>query len=297
MASDNLGGARGFEVIKNECLKLVEGLPPTALFNIVVYGNTRQLFPEMVPASAVNVQKAKDWLLPLNKAIGAKTRYGVDTLGPGGSAPEFDYPFGKFKEEPFSPRGWNEPVFLAMRQQADTVFLLTGGWGFFGYDLENNSEMVKKWRESSNGKWWAEHVAEGRKKLDEENKRRKEAGDPPSALNRNSELDIIREYFSGNDDKGPPHGERAYLGEEDMIKAFKEAYQTYAKEVPTPGIKKQRKPEFSLNVVYFTPEKLEKESDEKREVEDSGRFAVLAKALNGEFRTVAGLKAIESYVK
>jgi hypothetical protein len=292
MAKDAVGGVDGFAQIKSECLKLIDGLPSTAVFNIVVYGEPYMLFPEMVAATDENVAKAKAWLEPLNKDLGARTKFGTGTLGKGGIKPKGDYPFGKFKEEHFSVREWHEPVMQAMKQQADTVFLLTSRWGYYQYNIatdEENRAVVEKWMGTSAGRKWQEAVVESRQMLEEDNKQRKAAGKPPNSVS--GTLNTVREYRPGTEE--PPKAARASLGLEDFVKAFQEAYSTYAKEAPQLGVKKKSKAKFSLNVVYFRALGADEEGGDKQE----GSFAALAKALNGRISIVEGAEAIQSYVK
>lgn len=301
MSADSLGGAYGFEIIKNECLGLIDSLPSTALFNMIVYdGNNRtfQLFEGMTPASDENVQKAKDWLLPLNQVVGAQTRYGTGTLGPGGNRVRGSYPFGRFKEEKVYPRAWNEPLFLALKQQADTVFLLTQSWDSFNYwDRDAERELRKKWDQTSDGKKWAEAVAKARKLLDEDNARRKAAGEPPRALNRDSERGVVRAY---RDQIGyvrePPVGERVSVGLQDFIDIFTEAYKAYSQEAPQLGIQKKKRARFSFNVIYFKQEKFKDEKAQEYSDLHENQFRQLADAFDGECSAVAGLAAIKSYV-
>ncbi len=296
MSSDNLGGAYGFEVIKKECLNLIDGLPFSAVFNIVVYdGRTAiQLFESMAPASDGNVQKAKDWLMPLNQVIGAKTKYGLGTLGSGGTKVDRDFPFGKFKEDVFEPRSWNVPVLQAMKQQADTVFLLTNSWGSWMYiDPEEQKALHEKWFQTAEGQLFKKKAAEGRKLLDEDNKKRKAAGEPPNALNRNSDRAIVRYFFDGVVE--PPNAPHQDLGVKDFIKAFKAAYKAYSKDAPKLGIKK-KKSKFALNVIYFKQEEFKDEKSQRYSDLHEGQFSALAKALDGECRSIAGLSAIKSYV-
>ncbi len=301
MSADSLGGAYGYEIIKKECLKLIESMPATAVFNMIVYdGNNRtfELFPQMTAASHENVQKAKDWLLPLNQVKGASTTYGTGTLGPGGSRVNGKYPFGRFKQERIYPRAWNEPVFLAMQQQADTVFLLTQSWDSFNYwDRDTERALRKQWDQTSDGEKWAQTVAKARKLLDEDNARRKAAGEPPRALNRNSERGVVNAYRDQlGDIRWPPNSERVSLEVSDFLDAFGEAYKAYSQDAPKLGIQQNRKPKFSLNVIYFKQDKFKDEKAQQYSDLHEGRFKALAKAFGGECSAVAGLAAIKSYV-
>ena len=64
---DELGGMPAYTIIKEELVRILEGLPPTALFNIIVYDPNRSfmLFPKMISANGSNVAKVDDWLKPL----------------------------------------------------------------------------------------------------------------------------------------------------------------------------------------------------------------------------------------
>lgn len=298
MADDSLGGAYGFEVIKDECLKLFGRLPATALFNMIVYDGDRaiQLFTDMTPASPQNVQQAKDWLMPLNQVKGTQTKYGSGTLGPGGSKAEGKYPFGRFTEEAVYPRVWNIPIFVSMQNHADTVFLLTHDWGWFGYDLVDGRAFRNEWNKTSDGKKWAEAVAKARKMLDEDNARRKAAGEPPNAVSRSSERGVVRAYLKGTPE--PPNPEQARLGVADFVDAFEEAYKTYVRDTPTLGLRKKNKSKlkYSLNVIFFKPEQFEDERDKMYNDRDEAGFKALAKSFNGTCNAVVGLEAIKKYV-
>ena len=294
MSSDGLGGAYGYDVIKNECLTLIEGLPSTVLFNMIVFDgdNGQMLFSDMKPAVPDNKQQARDWLTPLNKVEGTKTKYGIGTLGKGGiKYGGGKYPFGKYEEDAdlYHPREWNEAVFLALKQRADATFLLTCSWGSYMYFKEDPSVSQKKWYETADGKTYLERAAEGKIKLKKENEARKAAGEPPVATS-GSDRAVVRMYFPGT--KEPPNPPHWDLGVNDFVEAFEQAFKTYSKEGPRVGMQtKKKKSAFSLNVVFFRPEK-----DNDRVLSYEENFKILANSLDGECRSIAGLAAIKSYV-
>ncbi|RKX44332.1 MAG: hypothetical protein DRP64_06750, partial [Verrucomicrobia bacterium] len=57
MMRDEVGGMRAYNIIKEELARIIEGLNPTTLFNLVVYEHHSAvaLFPRMVPATRENV--------------------------------------------------------------------------------------------------------------------------------------------------------------------------------------------------------------------------------------------------
>jgi hypothetical protein len=129
MMEDEIGGIRAYTIIKNELANIINSLPSTTLFNVCVYdhGHTCLLFSQMVTANPVNVGKVDAWLKPLNAVkpgMGAN-EYGVFTLGKGGIENTEDFRSGRFKQQEL----WYRPTMLAMKQQADTVFVLTTWWG------------------------------------------------------------------------------------------------------------------------------------------------------------------------
>ena len=137
MMVDSRGGIPAFNIIKNELLTIVNKLPSTTLFNISVYSkdSTYLLFPQMKSATPGNVAQAEAWLSPLNQfkeGMGNRD-YGPGTLGPGG--------VGRTKanaaEPPLHNTGyWLRPSLMAMQQQADSVYVLTEGWGAMHYVAE-----------------------------------------------------------------------------------------------------------------------------------------------------------------
>jgi hypothetical protein len=180
MMYDEMGGIPAYTIIKEELVRILEGIPPTALVNVIVYQvyHSYTRFPNMVPATPSNVALIDEWLKPLNgvrPGMGAN-EYGPGTLGKGGIKITTDFSVEKLKAR----RSWYNPAMLAMKQQADTVFLLTCQWGAHWHDLEerDNSE----WSKSSAGKRYWEAYEKGKKMLAEENRKRAAKGEPPRVL-------------------------------------------------------------------------------------------------------------------
>ena len=57
MMYDEMGGIAAYTIIKDELVRILEGIPPTALVNVMVYNvwHSYMRFPQMVPASPDNV--------------------------------------------------------------------------------------------------------------------------------------------------------------------------------------------------------------------------------------------------
>lgn len=307
MLIDEMGGIPAYTIIKNEMIRIVEELPPTALFNVCLFqhGNVQTLFPALVPASAANAQKTKDWLLPLNSAANAARsgNYGIKTLGPGGVNKTADYRIGKFAKpmkkgggiygDPWShDRRWYDSVMVAMQQQADTVFVLSNGWGHQRVALEKVL-TINEWKETTSaGKRWIENATKGRAKLAAENERRRASGQPPKVIS-GGEWGIVMNYFP--ETERPPQPDFYYYKPKDFAEAFvmmKEQHRP--KEIrTTSGLKKKKsgKVDFSLNVVQFVRKGAE--NNERT----AGNFSQLTQVCNGQYQTVKGLAEIESYVK
>ncbi|VGO12989.1 hypothetical protein PDESU_01543 [Pontiella desulfatans] len=307
MLIDEMGGIPAYTLIKDEMLRIVEELPPTALFNIGVFfgGRVQTLFPSLMSASRGNAAKAKAWLGPLNASGDAVTsgKFGIETLGPGGVDNRGDYRIGKFAEplkkggsiygdEWSGGRVWYDATMVAMQQQADTVFILSNAWGHQRVALQKVPPLQEWKKTTSAGKKWTELVAKGREKLAQENVKRKSAGQPPKVIS-GGEWGIIREYFP--DTERPPEPDFYYYKPLDFAEAFAAMKDQYRprEALTASGLnkKKSSKMDFSLNVVQFI--RVDAEADER----SSGNFSQLTQLCKGQYQTVKGLEEIQSYVK
>jgi hypothetical protein len=294
MMYDEMGGIAAYTIIKNELVKIIEGLPSTALFNVAVYdsGRTFMLFPKLVSANSSNVSKAESWLKPLNgvrPGMGAND-WGGSTLGPGGMECMDDFLIGKFERQEL----WYRPAMLAMKQQADAVFLLTSWWG---HQRILKGDRDTDWYNGSAGRRWNESYEKAKLMLDEENKKRVANGQPPRVIRRDNAWDMNHAYFP--DIERPPEPEFYYHKPNEFVEGFiqvREQYKPQDAQLKR-GLsnKKKTASEVSFNVVRFT--KVDAEWNEFRDGRTEENFQKLTGLFKGQYRTIAGLEAIKSSVQ
>ena len=285
MMVDEIGGIPAYTIIKSELVRILRGLNATVLFNISVYGGgDYTLFPGLVPASSSNVTRVEKWLEPLNaftKGMGDKD-YGPKTLGPGGVRIT-----GNNQIEPLkSDIGyWARPMMRAMEQQADSVFVLSCGWGFLACKVSDAEE----WSEAKMARW-REKVAEAKIKFNEDNDRRRAKGDPPRVLpNSNKDRHMVRIYFPN--EPQPPHPEFYVYSPKEVLEAYENTRKKYKSKVPTSsGLGKNRKQErFTINVIHFV-----KQDDQKG---DDVRFKEITSLTRGEYKRIKGMDAIKTAIQ
>ncbi|MDF7808172.1 hypothetical protein P4E94_12035 [Pontiellaceae bacterium B12219] len=291
MLVDEMGGIPAYTIIKQEMVRMLRELPPTAVFNVCVFGNgkTITLFPALVSATTANTRQAEAWLEPLNGAEESAStgRYGIQTLEKGGIQQREDMRVGPFAEEPESDGGgyrqdrWFVPAMVAMQQRADAIFLLTNTWGRQRRVSEKRSAVQKAWFSSSEGKRWLQHIENAKKLLAEENRRRKTAGQPPKVV-ANGSWGLMNEYYPGT--PRPPSAAYYHFTPQEFQEAFE--IQRAEKEENLRERLKGRGDRFSFNVIQFVPVSGETKID--------GRFKKLTRLCRGGYETVAGLEMIQN---
>ena len=291
MMIDERGGIPAYTLIKAELVRIIDGLPPTALFNIAVFDNNRTfvLFPQMVTATPANVEKVDKWLKPLN-SVNPQMRaedWGPQTLGPGGTQVDEDLSSGDFRRTEL----WHRAALLAMKQQADTVFVLSSWWGFQRYAAE---ERDLAWYETAEGERYLKKYEQALQLYDEDNKRRLAKGEAPRALNRNDKRLMVVTYFPDYRPL-PPEPEFYYHKPEEYIENMMEIRKQYR---PTQtedlgGIQRKKKIDFTFNVVRFVPVGEENPWQNSRSVQN---FKKMTQLLKGDYRELKGLEAIKSSV-
>lgn len=294
MMYDEMGGIPAFTIIKEELVKIIDGLPQTALFNVSVFDKWKAyaMFPKLVPANNVNVAKVEEWLKPLNAVrpgMGVD-EWGTRTLGVGGMQIQEDFRTGIFK----GTESWHRPTMLAMKQQADAVFVLTSWWG---YQRFAESERDREWFNTSKGKRYLEKAAEALQKYDQECRDRVAQGQAPRVLNRHDKRLLVVTYFPGTE--LPPEPEYYYHKPEEYIKGMLEVRENNKKSVvqAKSGFRNKRgaKGGFSFNVVRFV--RVDEDDSYFRNGRSIENFKKMTGYLGGDYREIAGLEAIKSSVQ
>jgi hypothetical protein len=280
MMYDEMGGITAYTIIKNELIRIVDELPPTVLFNVAVFqrgDKSNVLFPSMVSASHENVVVMKEWLDPLNRiseSMGDKD-FGVKTIGPGGAGIS-----DHFDVEPIESFSyWINPALLAMKQQADSVYLLTSRWGTLRHRVKSRTRDEATRQKSD------EVYEKAKQKLAEENEQRRKNGDPPRVLA--GRLSIIKAYFpDAHFGGGNVNFDYTPKIMNEAMDAVHEKYRSEALRSKS-GLAKRKKGKYSANVIHFV--RTGENSDEK----SKEKLKQLTSFCNGEYRTIAGLEAIQ----
>jgi len=290
MMRDEVGGMAAYSIIKDELQNILESLSPTTLFNLAVFDHhqTILMFPQMVPATQANTSRIKDWLAPLNKVSeGMDTKaYGTKTMGKSGTPIRDDFTIGDLQPVEWgnSARYWFTPASVAMKQQADTVFVLTGWWGVMRYAKGKTPTWTK-----TNRRRWEECIVEGNKKLEEESQERIAKGEAPRVIRDHHML--IREYFpSIYETIRPPEPPWYHYTSRDFAKAIQLIRKANPpKTPPKSGVAKKSKNNYSINVIFFA--RKDDLDAQEWEIEHFRKFASLCR---GKFRLITGLEAIKS---
>lgn len=281
MMYDEMGGMAAYTIIKNELLRIVDELPPTVLFNVAVFqrGNDcHVLFPSLVSASSGNVALMKKWLDPLNMiSEGMNDKdFGVKTLGPGGFKIEEEFGIDPIKSYGY----WVNPALLSMKQQADSVYLLTSRWGMLQHRVETK-EM-----DPASKKKVDQLYTKARNMLAKENEERKERGKPPRVLA--GKASIIKAYFPDAHLGAGGHVNFEYTPKvmNDSLESARKKYKSSSEQLG----RLPRSDHYSVNVIHFM--KQGGEGNEKSIV----KLKKMAALSGGEYRKLAGLEAIQSSV-
>jgi hypothetical protein len=300
MLIDEIGGIPAYKIIKDELTSLISRLPPTALFNVVVFDNTqaRSFSKELSTASPDNIEKLKQWLAPLNSD---KARFGLATLPSPGTTLAY---------EPIAPianiqRGWPAAFSYAVKTGVDNIYWL-GTDDYLNWihrDLYNDVKRGKPllhpsgWPPESQGidyspaggkEKWDKLVAEARKKFEAENARRSAAGQPLRVIpGFGGEAALVGMYFEGAAVPRRVGSDNIYQYTADDVVEYIEALQKkYAgSDRRSAGIGLQTKP-LSVNVIHFVP----KSVDARALV----RLDAVARKMNGSYLRIEGLEAIRS---
>ena len=304
MMVDEIGGIPAYQLIKDELTGLLRHVPPTTLFNVIIFeanGAAESFTPEMSTANEENVEKLKHWLDPLNSY---KDRYGISTLGYRGTPVVF---------EPMPPvynlqRGWMAALSYGLQRGADSIYWL--GINDYmewidkdvladcrkGKPMADPSGHLPRTREINYDPYggkerWDKLVAEAQKKYDEENRVRLARGMPirvlPDGLGYSS---LVRTYFPGVlylDYRNNQH-RYSYTDKDiaDYIRAMQKKYNLVHRDSGFIGLKRQK---LSLNVIHFTGNTPGVEWQP-----ELVRLRNIPPQMNGDYARLPGLDAIKT---
>ena len=177
----------------------------------------------------------------------------------------------------------------AMVDHADSVFILTGWWGVL-------RRAAAPWPEWKTKEKWEEYWKKAQEEHKKENARRLAKGEPPQVFRDSWHL--TNHYFpdqhAAYHRRHPPFYH--FIGK-DYAEVFRVIRKENApKQATKSGISKRKRDKFSLNVIYFTPDKPKDEGEANSIASQSDKFIALANRCGGAFRIIKGLEAIESSV-
>jgi hypothetical protein len=315
MLTDDIGGIPAYTIIKQELINLIGSLPPTTLFNVVVYSgwNGVAFSGELSSASDANVKQLKAWLDPLNAD---KKKYGLQTLASKGHPVSFE-PMGPIYNK---QTGWLAGFSYALQKGADSIYWLTrsGGPVDMSLDhwtqceeagavvpfeqpeqpektdkpeaLEMSPKQQKEWDE------WNELVEKAKQKLKEDNEARLAKGKPVRVLKFGYQnVGLVQAYFPG---EKPPEGQKRsnvkippkkrYSAREvlDYINAMSAHYGKKDRREMKIGLSDK---EVSVNIVQFVPKD-----------QPPPKFKPWLESFGPEvdgYKQIQGLEEIQSYVQ
>lgn len=155
------GGFDAFKIIREEIMKLISRLPPSAEFGVVLYERGRwnnnavpSLGAKLLPATVANKQAAFDWINPINatpdklglaSVAGNRVNWTARTLSNAGLDPDLN------------TSEWIRALHFALEMEPDTVFIIAGAQG--GATRNISAEELAR-RRSAQDKKNAEREAE-----------------------------------------------------------------------------------------------------------------------------------------
>lgn len=296
MVTDKKGGLNSYKVIKDEITDMVGNLSVGTLFNVMIVDRrANKLFkPQLVPAGEEVHQQLIAWMRPINADANNPGLEGASGASQGQTTYLADDPIRKDIEQKGMPG--NDTAFvtqLAMEQQADAIFFITGYHRGFERIHRRMTEREKADWESivSNSRYQAQlakHQLEGpimreriNRELAEINAKREAKGEPPRVLenrhhiySQSSELGL--KWETPHPGFGP-----IYFNDPDAIeKYFKDLVDVIYID------KGSVKP--SVNVILF----LAGDEEMRKEWEDS--LDDYTNFFRGKYRIIRGLDEIKS---
>ena len=129
------GGFQAFTIIREEIMRLVGRLPPSAPFNVILYRGTRSednsadvnLYErELVSATADNKKDFFAWMTPVNANL---NNYGPFSASRRTGWRRRPIPPEAGIDPLFLPPVWSRAVHAALEQRPDVIYVITGGQG------------------------------------------------------------------------------------------------------------------------------------------------------------------------
>lgn len=294
MLYDDMGGLWSYQAIKDEIVRLVGGLAPGALFNVIIFhgqnGRAQALSEDLLAATPENVEKLKKWIEPINQDVAVAGR-----IRPNIKPEKFtDTPVGAALADPAYSWGNGRMMItqIALEQNVDLVYIITSEWGGFQRIRRSPTEEEKAaWERKTSDpqyqrqlKAHLEEVAELDKRLEQRKKQidaqRKQKGLPPRVWPGRAQL--FKEFNIKVQNEHPGYEPTYFIEQRDV--------ENYFKAVVDELYRKQNLTEPRINVIIFMAEDAELERETVQELRGFTRFF-----RNGRYRELKGRAAIESF--
>ena len=292
MVADDKGGLNSYQIIKDEVANVVENFLPGTLFNVILFDRDKVLYfnPKLIPASTETSRELVDWIAPINAS--------PTSIGLEGNRQAVPIKLNILPKDPVHQVLLNIQwdgnqvglvTQLALEQNADAIFLLTGYHrGFEELRRPMNEAESEKWKREVNSSTYQnklnKHVEEIpemtgriREKLAEINEQRARRGQPPRILKDPSNIYKSAEELDLDWKNKHPGDAPSFVIEPKEIedyfeKVIKESYGSLI--------------EPSVNVILFLAGDEEFSDDWKKQLNKYVRF------FNGDKRIVRGADEI-----
>lgn len=145
------GGFEGFTIIREEIMKLVNRMPPTATFGVVLYeggrwsdGSVAAFNAKLVPATVAQKTEFFEWLRPVNAT---PDRIGIQSANPRRIqwTPK-PLPNAGIDTTDMEIPGWSQALHFALEMDPDTLYIIAGSEGRLRRNA-SKAEMEKRQRE------------------------------------------------------------------------------------------------------------------------------------------------------
>lgn len=216
MLTDDKGGLHSYNAIKEELVRLLSGLAPGTLYNVMLYEfNTRtgarvEAFqPSLVSATPANLERLRQWLMPVNRET---SRLGIRSENI--KATQYvDTEIGKIlsgnagRINRADPNSHYVVTQIALEQNVDLVYVISSEWrGLSDVARPDNDREAAEWERRVNSQPYQRQLAEHMKEREEmtkivaerekaENEERRKRGQPPIVF-RHGWLDEKMRHFN-----------------------------------------------------------------------------------------------------